>query len=127
MSTNDTPNDIDRYIAGYPADIREKLEQIRATIRAAARESIKYNMPAYVLEGFLVSFAAYKKHIGLYPAPTGSDEFNEQLAPYRGAKSAVRLPLDKPIPYDLITQIVKLRVLENLSHADAKKNKNAVT
>ncbi len=118
------PTTVDEYIAGYPDDIRAVLQQIRTTIRAAApnaQETIKYNMPAYVLDGFLVSFATYKKHIGLYPAPTGDDEFNERLAPYRGAKSAVRLPLDKPIPYDLITQIVKLRVLENLTHAAAKK------
>jgi uncharacterized protein YdhG (YjbR/CyaY superfamily) len=110
-----TTDPVDDYIAAFPDDIQTTLQKIRATIRAAApdaRETIKYNMPAYVLDGFLVSFAAYKKHIGLYPAPDGDEDFNGRLAPYRAERSTVRLPLNKPIPYDLIAEIVKLRIAE---------------
>ena len=116
MNTTPSVSDpVEEYIAAFPADIQTILQQIRATIRAAApdaRETIKYNMPAYVLDGFLVSFAAYKKHIGIYPAPNGDEAFNERLAPYRAERSTVRLPLNKPIPYDLIDEIVRLRVAE---------------
>ena len=117
------PNSIDEYIAGLPDDVQRILEEIRVTIRKAApdaEETISYKMPTFTLKGLLVSFAAYKKHIGLYPAPTGSETFNKKLSAYRAAKSTVRFPLDKPIPYDLISQIVKLRVKENLRRAEAK-------
>jgi uncharacterized protein YdhG (YjbR/CyaY superfamily) len=115
---NKTPSvddPVEDYIAAFPVDIQAILRQIRATIRAAApdaQETIKYKMPAFVMDGFLVSFAAYKKHIGLYPAPSGDEAFNERLAPYRAERSSVRLPLNKPIPYDLIEEIVRLRVAE---------------
>lgn len=115
MDTPTTSDAVDSYIATFPADVQAILQQIRATIRAAApeaQETIKYRMPAYVLDGFLVSFAGYKKHIGLYPAPDGDEDFNARLAPYRAERSTVRLPLNKLIPYDLITEIVKLRVAE---------------
>jgi len=108
---------VEEYIAAFPVDIQAILQQIRATIRAAApdaQETIKYNMPAFTLNGFLVSFAAYKKHIGLYPTVSGDDDFNARLAPYRAERSTVRLPLNKPIPYDLITEIVQLRIAEQV-------------
>jgi uncharacterized protein YdhG (YjbR/CyaY superfamily) len=120
-----TPKDIDEYIAGFPRrDVQEILKRIRATIRKAApgaEEAIKYQMPTFVLQGNLLSFAAYKKHIGMYPAPVGTEKFNQQLSPYRVAKSTVRFPLDKPIPLELISQIVKLRVERNLEKAKEKK------
>lgn len=106
---------VDAYIGAFPVEVQAILYQIRATVRAAApaaQETIKYNMPAYVLNGFLVSFAAYKKHIGLYPAPSGDEAFNARLASYRTEKSTVRFPLDKPVPYDLISEIVRLRMDE---------------
>jgi uncharacterized protein YdhG (YjbR/CyaY superfamily) len=111
------PKNIDDYVAGFPDDIQEILEGIRTTIRKAApdaEETISYKMPTFILKGLLISFAAHKKHIGLYPAPTGTERFNKELSPYRAAKSTVRFPLDKPVPFELITQIVKLRVKENL-------------
>jgi uncharacterized protein YdhG (YjbR/CyaY superfamily) len=80
-------------------------------------------MPAFTLNGNLIHFAAYTKHIGLYPAPTGTEEFNRELSAYRAAKSSVRFPLDKPIPFDLISRIVKIRVKENLERAEAKQKK----
>ena len=127
MSADQTaPKNIDEYIAGFPADVREILEKIRMTIgRAApdAEEKISYRMPAFTLRGNLVHFAAYKNHIGLYPAPTGTEEFNKELSVYRAAKNSVRFPLDRPIPFDLISKIVKIRVKENLKRAEAKQKK----
>ena len=127
MSADQTaPKNIDEHIAGFPADVREILEKIRMTIgRAApdAEEKISYRMPAFTLRGNLVHFAAYKNHIGLYPAPTGTEEFNKELSVYRAAKNSVRFPLDRPIPFDLISQIVKLRVKEDLDRAEASRKK----
>jgi uncharacterized protein YdhG (YjbR/CyaY superfamily) len=96
------------------------------TIRKAApdaKETISYQMPAFTLKGILVCFAAYKKHLVLYPVPAGTERFNKQLSVYRAGKSSVRFPLDKPIPFDLISQIVKFRVKRNLEKAEAKGKK----
>ncbi|HEV2667864.1 MAG TPA: DUF1801 domain-containing protein, partial [Blastocatellia bacterium] len=112
------PKDIGEYIAGFPAGVQEILEKIRITIRKAApgaEETISYQIPTFNLKGrYLIHFAAYKKHIGLYPAPRESKEFKEELSGYEGGKGTVRFPLDKPIPYDLIRRIVKFRVREVL-------------
>jgi uncharacterized protein YdhG (YjbR/CyaY superfamily) len=111
-----TPKNIDEYIAGFPPEVQEILEKVRQTIRAAAPEAvetIKYKMPTYVLNGNLIYFAAFKRHISIFPAPSGSEAFNQELAAYRGAKSTVRFALDKPVPYELISEIVRLRVLDN--------------
>jgi uncharacterized protein YdhG (YjbR/CyaY superfamily) len=127
MRTNQTaPKDIDEYIAGFPNDVQRILAKIRMTIRKAApdaEETIKYGMPTFTLNGNLVHFAAFKKHIGLYPAPRGIETFKDELSVYEGAKSTVRFPLDKPIPLDLISRIVKFRVKKNLERAEAKGKK----
>ena len=120
------PNSIDEYISGFPGDVQAILGRIRTTIKRAApgaEEAIRYQMPTFILKGNLIHFAAYKQHIGLYPVPTGSGQFNKELAVYRAAKSTVRFPLDGPIPFDLITEIVKLRVRENLKKAEARAKK----
>ena len=120
------PRNIDEYVADFPAGVREDLEAIRATIRKAApdaEETISYQMPAFILEGNLVYFAAFKKHIGFYPRTTAIRKFKKELAAYEGAKGSVRFPLDKPIPIGLITRIVKFRVKENLDRAKAKAKK----
>jgi uncharacterized protein YdhG (YjbR/CyaY superfamily) len=121
------PKTIDEYIAGFPDDVREILEQIRATIRAAApeaQETISYQMPTFTLDGkYLVYFAAYKKHIGLYPAPTGIAEFEEALSAYGSGKGTVKFPLDKPMPLDLIGRIVRFRVKEHVEWAEAQAKK----
>ncbi len=127
MKTDQTaPKSIDEYIAGFPPDVQEILQKIRMTIRKAApgaEEAIKYQLPTFTLKGNLVHFGAFKKHIGFYPTPTGTEKFRDELAAYEGAKGSVRFPLDKPIPYDLITEIVKFRVRETLDRAGAKKTK----
>jgi uncharacterized protein YdhG (YjbR/CyaY superfamily) len=124
MKTDPTvPKTIDEYIAGFPQDIQEILEKIRSTIKEAApdaEETISYRMPTFTLKGNLVHFAAFKKHIGFYPTPTGIEEFQKELSAYHGAKGSVRFPLDKPIPFALISDIVKFRVKENLERAAAK-------
>ena len=121
-----TPQDIDEYIASFPKDIQEILEKVRTTIRQAApdaEETIKYQMPTFTLKGNLVHFGAFKKHIGFYPTPTGTEEFKNELSVYEGAKGSVRFPLDKPIPFDLISRIVEFREKENLERAEAKGKK----
>jgi uncharacterized protein YdhG (YjbR/CyaY superfamily) len=125
MRTDQTaPTTIDEYIAGFPDDVQEILKKIRMTIREAApeaQETIKYQMPTFTLKGNLVYFAAYQKHIGFYPVPTGIEAFKEELSHYKGGKGSVQFPLDKPIPYDLIRRIVQFRVQENLERAAAKR------
>jgi len=120
------PKNIDEYIAAFPRDVQDILQKIRMTIRKAApdaEEAIKYELPTFTLKGNLVHFGAFKKHIGFYPAPTGIERFRDELAGYVGAKGSVRFPLDKPIPYDLITEMVKFRVRETLDKAEAKRKK----
>ena len=120
------PKNIDEYIAGFPPDVQELLERIRSTIREAAPgavEKISYQMPTFALKGNLVHFAAFKNHIGFYPAPTGIEEFQEELSVYKSAKGSVRFPLDKPIPFALIGRIVKFRVKENLERAKGMKKR----
>jgi uncharacterized protein YdhG (YjbR/CyaY superfamily) len=120
------PKNIDEYIAGFPPEVQEKLEKLRATIRKAApkaEEAIKYMMPTFTLNGNLVHFAAFKNHIGFYPAPKGIEAFKDELAAYELSKGTIRFPLDKPIPYALIGKIVKLRVTQNLEKSAAKGKK----
>ena len=122
-----TPREIDEYIAGFPEDVQKVLQRIRRTIKKAApeaEEAIKYQMPTFTLKGNLIHFAVFKNHIGLYPAPKGNERFNKELSAYKGAKSSMRFPLDKPIPFDLITQIVKLRVKQSLEKEKRKRQKS---
>lgn len=123
-SAETTPQTIDEYIAGFPPDIQHILERIRETVREAApdaEEAISYQMPTFKLEGNLVHFAAYKDHIGFYPTPSGIENFDAQLSSYKTAKGSVRFPLDEPIPYDVISEIVRFRVSENLGRAEASR------
>jgi uncharacterized protein YdhG (YjbR/CyaY superfamily) len=122
-----TPRNIDEYITGFPDDVQRILEKIRMTIKKAApdaEEAISYKIPTFTLKGnYLVYFAAYKKHIGLYPAPRGSEKFKKELSLYEGGRGTVRFPLDKPIPVGLVSRIVKFRVKENLERSQAKAKK----
>ena len=128
MRSNPTaPKNIDEYIAGFPNNVQEILGQIRMTIREAApgaEETISYQIPTFTLKGkYLIYFAAYTKHIGLYPAPRGVEKFKKELSLYEGGKGTVRFPLDKAIPFRLINRIVKFRVKESLERAKAKPKK----
>jgi len=107
---------IDDYILQFPEDIQSILTQIRQVIKEAApeaEEKISYQMPTFYLYGNLVHFAAYKNHIGFYPAPSGIEAFKEELAIYKGGKGSIQFPIAKPMPFDLIRKIVAFRVEEN--------------
>ena len=117
---------IDAYIADFPADKQKLLRQMRAIIQKAApkaTEKISYGMPCFYQEGNLVYFAAMKNHMGFYPSASGVANFEKELKPYVTSKGAIQLPLDKPLHVKLITMIVKFRVLENAEKALGKKKK----
>jgi len=117
---------IDEYIATCPTEIQKTLQELRATIKAAApgaEEKISYQMPAFALKGNLVYFAAFKNHIGFFPTGSGVQAFKHELSQYKGSKGTVRFPLDKPLPLELISKIVKFRVAENLKKAESKSSK----
>jgi uncharacterized protein YdhG (YjbR/CyaY superfamily) len=122
-----TPKNIDAYIAGFPNPVQQILKKIRATIKKAvpkAEETISYQIPSFTLNGrYLIYFAAYKKHIGMYPAPRASEEFKAELEAYEGGKGTVQFPLDKPIPYGLIKRMVKFKAKENIERAKGQKKK----
>ncbi|MFL0246111.1 iron chaperone [Candidatus Clostridium stratigraminis] len=108
---------IDEYISLFPHEIQEKLKNIRKVIKEAApgaEEVISYQMPAFKFHGILVYFAVFKKHIGFYPTSSGITAFKDELSKYKGGKGSVQFPLDEPIPYELISRIVKFRVNENM-------------
>jgi uncharacterized protein YdhG (YjbR/CyaY superfamily) len=109
-------NTIDEYIAAFPLEIQSILSNIREIVRKLAPEAtekISYQMPTFYLNGNLVHFAAFKKHIGFYPTPSGIEAFQEELSKYKGAKGSVQFPLNQPIPYDLIRKIVIYRLEES--------------
>lgn len=111
MMQRKAPRDIDDYIKAFPADVQKILQKVRKTIRKAAphaTEAISYQIPTFKLNGKnIIHFAAFKTHIGVYPAPRGVDGFREELAAYKGGKGTVQFPLDKAIPFDLISRIAK--------------------
>lgn len=120
-------NPIDQYIAGFEGQVRAKLEEIRAIIRAAApdaQEVISYQMPAYKQGGVLVYFAGYAKHVGFYPTGSGIAAFEHRFSPYKWSKGAVQFPLDQPLPADLITEIVHFRMREDAANSAAKSKKS---
>ena len=117
---------IDEYLAEFPPETQAILQKVRATIREAApeaQETINYAIPTFTLKGNLVHFAGFKSHIGFYPTPTGIEKFKAELTGYESAKGSVKFPLDQPIPYELIREIVKFRVQENLEKAEGKRKK----
>lgn len=116
-SKNITYESIDDYISKFPTEVQEILNKLRTVIKESApdaKEKISYQMPTFTLHGNLIHFAAYKKHIGFYPTPSGIDTFKDELSEYKGSKGAVQFPIEKPLPYELISRIVKFRVDENL-------------
>jgi uncharacterized protein YdhG (YjbR/CyaY superfamily) len=115
---------VDDYIRSFPEEVQHILEEVRATIRneaPEATETIKYAMPTYVYKGNLVHFAAYKNHIGFYPAPVGIESFQKELSVYKGGKGSVQFPIDQPMPLDLIARIVAFRYLQNAEKKVKKK------
>ena len=118
--------DFDEYVSRYPGEVQKLLIQLRETIKRTApdaEEKISYGMPAFKLHGVLVYFAAYSKHIGFYPSPSGVAAFKNELSMYHLSKGTIQFPLDKPLPLELIARIVAYRANENLLKAQAKKKK----
>jgi len=119
------PETVDQYIAAFPTDVKKRMQQLRKTIKAAAPkadELISYQMPGYKYFGMLVYFAAFKNHIGFYPGAGGILEFYKKLSSFKSAKGSVQFPHDRPIPYDIISKIVKFRVKQNEEKISLKKS-----
>jgi uncharacterized protein YdhG (YjbR/CyaY superfamily) len=126
MTDRSAPRNIDEYIAAFPPEVQSILERIRSTIRQAApkaEEKISYKMPAFALDGDLIYFAAFKKHIGVYPPVRGDEKLSKEISRYRGEKGNLKFPLDEPIPYALISRLVKFRVKEHLKRVASKRHK----
>lgn len=107
---------IDEYIESFPPEFQKKMQELRGVIRKAApdaAEKISWQMPTFYLNGNLVHFAAHKSHIGFYPGVSGVEAFLSETREYKTSKGAVQLPMDKPLPLDIIRRVVKIRVEEN--------------
>lgn len=115
MKTHGAPVTFDEYNAGFPAGVQRILEEIRRIVHSAApdaAEAIKYRIPTFVLGGNLIHFAAFNRHIGFYPTPSGLEAFKDELSGYHCAKGSIQFPLDRPVPFSLIRRIVEFRVTE---------------
>ena len=126
MTTRLAPKDIDEYIAAFSPEVQSILKKIRVTIREAvpeAEEKISYQIPAFTLSGDMIYFAAFKKHIGMYPPVNGDEQLRQEISRYRGEKGNLKVPLDEPIPYDLISRIAKFRAREHLEEVASKRGK----
>jgi len=111
------PRNLTEYISAAPKDAQKKLREMRACIRKAApgaRESLKWGMPAFSYRRILVTFAAFKHHIGFYPTPSAVTAFANDLAKFVTAKGSIQFPLEKPLPLGLIRKITAFRVRESL-------------
>lgn len=118
------PENIDQYIANFPATTQKLLQQVRETIHLAvpdAKEVISYGMPAFKQKGILVYFAGYAKHIGFYPTGSGIEAFKDEFVNYKWSKGAVQFPIDQPMPLDLITRITKFKAERDLEKTPKKK------
>jgi uncharacterized protein YdhG (YjbR/CyaY superfamily) len=118
MPTRKTrPETIDEYIAAAAKEVQTKLREMRECIRAAAPEAtegLKWGMPAFFYRRILVTFAAYKNHIGFYPTPSAVKSFAKDLSKFKTADASIQFPLDKPLPLALIRKITEFRVRESL-------------
>ncbi len=107
---------IDEYISTFPGEVQTVLEQVRQAIHTAAPEAVEtisYNIPTFDLDGkHLVFFAGWKHHISMYPTPAGDEVFQQELSHYKRVKSTIQFPLDKPLPYDFVEQIVTFLMRE---------------
>jgi len=125
MSNRSTASTIDDYIAEFPAETQQRLQQMRAVIKEnapGAVETISYAIPTFDLnKKHLVHFAGYATHIGFYPSPSGMEAFEAEFQPYKRAKGSVQFPLDQPLPLDLIRRVVAFRVVEVTTKAKRPK------
>lgn len=117
---------IDEYVAGFSPEIQEKLIEIKNFIKSEAPEAIEkisYGMPTFYLKGNLIHFAAFKDHYGFFPSPSGIDQFEKELTPYRTGKGTLRFDLNKELPWDIIKKIIQFRKNENIKKDEIKRKK----
>lgn len=117
---------VDAYIESFPEDVQAKLQAIRSAIKAVvpeAREKISYQMPGFMYKGPLMYYAAFPKHIGLYPTPNGVEEFKSELSQYKQGKGSVQFPINEAVPLELITRIAVFRAEENRQKESDRKNR----
>jgi uncharacterized protein YdhG (YjbR/CyaY superfamily) len=120
------PKTIDEYIAPFAPAVRAILERIRRTLRTAvpeATDGISYRMPVFRLGGVLIYFAAFRRHVGVYPPVAGDAALERALAPYAGEKGNLRFPYDRPMRYDLIERIARLRAMQLRENAAKGRGK----
>ncbi len=125
-----SPKNVNEYISTFPLKVRKILQQLRKVIitaAPAADEVISYHMPAYKYQGMLVYFAAHKNHIGFYPFTSAVQAFKKELSVYESSNGTVRFSFDEPLPVNLIAEIIKYRMKENLEKAAAKKKIRAIS
>ena len=111
------PKTVDEYILAFPVEVQLMLEEVRQAVSGAApeaQETIKYGMPTYVYYGNLVYFAAFKNHIGFYPAPAGIPEFEKELKVFKHGKGSLQFPFAQPMPLELIAKVVRYYRRRNL-------------
>ena len=123
---NQKPLNVDEYLTALPDNVRESLETLRQTIKNAvpdAEEVISYQMPAFKFHGMLIWYAAFKKHYSLFAHPPVLLGFKDELKSYQLSKSGIRIPLDEPVPVQLITEIVRLGAKVNLEREQLKSKR----
>ncbi|MDR1402271.1 MAG: DUF1801 domain-containing protein [Tannerellaceae bacterium] len=123
MNTESMPQNIDEYIAGFPDNMQELMQQLRKTIREAApeaKEKISWGMATFALEGNLVHFAGNKRHIGLYPGAEAVEAFKDRLSAFKTSKGAIRFPIDKPTPLELVAEIVSFNVMRRKEEVEKR-------
>ena len=126
MKTDGKQSDVDKYLSGFDPEIRTKLEIIRQTIMKAApgsEERISYMMPTFFNNGVLIHYAAFKKHIGIFPGSSGIEAFKEELADFDCSKGTIRIPFDRELPLKLISEIARFRLEENRMKAEMRSKK----
>jgi uncharacterized protein YdhG (YjbR/CyaY superfamily) len=126
METVSTPQNIDEYIARFPDNVQELMKQLRTTINETApeaKEKISWGMATFALEGNLIHFAGNKKHIGIYPGAEVIEVFKEKLSTFKTSRGAIQLPLDKPIPLQLVAEIVSFSIKLRKEEAEKRKKR----
>ena len=126
MDINKKPLNVDEYLAALPDNVIKTLKTLRQTIRIAvpeAEEVISYQMPVFKFHGMLIWYAAFKKHYSLFVHPPVLLGFKDELKPYQLSKSGIRIPLDEPVPVQLVTEIVRLGAKLNLEREQLKSKR----
>ncbi len=126
MENNETFSNIDEYIALFPPELQARMQTLRLAIKEEApraEERISWRMPTFFLQGNLVHFAAFSKHIGFYPGDSGVNNFQDKLTEFKTSKGAIQFPHNKPLPLELVRDIVRFRVAENCRIAEERQNK----